>query len=241
MSVEVGCATYPLALAVEDVVPIVLGGLGYLWLSRRAARALPVVGPPMLAATALLVVCSALAGPIRKIAAWLAATPICPPDYEVPYSGLQIPFVMALGPGFAILTWGVWSVLRARKLPFWPFVIPLALGVVGAVAAGSRPILFGVGGLWAVALAVGCVVLARREADALAAALFVVYAAGTLVLPFLSSRGNVSDPVLQWTAQGVNTVTQGLFAYAAYRLLQASSRAERAPASPAPVADGPQV
>lgn len=220
MSLDAGCATYPLALAIEDVLPIVLAGVGYTWLARRAAFTVPAVAPAMKVATALLVVCSALAGPVRKVAAWLAATPICPPEYEVPYSGLQIPFVMALAPGFAILTWGIVSVLKGRRTAFWPYLVPLALGVVGAVAAGSRAILFGVGGLWAVALAVVCVVLARRERDVVAAALFVLYAIGTLVLPFLSSRGNVSDPVLQWTAQGVNTVTQGIFALAAFRLLR---------------------
>lgn len=237
MSAEAGCATYPIALAVEDVIPIVLGGFGYLWLARRSARSVPEVGPPMLAATALLVVCSALAGPVRKIAIWVSAAEICPPEYEVPYPVLQVPFVMALAPGFAILTWGVLGVLRHRTLAFWPFLIPLMLGVVGAVAAGSRPVLFGVGGLWAVALAVGCVVLAHRQGDAVAAALFGVYALGTLVLPFLSSRGTVATPGLQWTAQGVNTVTQGTFAYAAHRLLRAAGRDDHGAAAPVTPAD----
>lgn len=231
MSLDAGCATYPVALAIQDVVPIVLGGLGYTWLSRRAARTVPEVGPAMLTATALLVVCSALAGPVRKTAAWLAATPICPPDYEVPYSSLQIPFVMALAPGFAILLWGVMSVLKGRRIAFWPFLVPLVIGVVGAVASGSRSVLFGIGGLWAVGLAVACIVLARRQHDPLSVVLFVVYAVGTLVLPFLSSRGNVSTPAIQWTAQGVNTATQGLFAYAAYRLLRRAERTEPADAT----------
>jgi hypothetical protein len=224
MSVDAGCTTYPLALALQDVVPIVLGGLGYTWLSRRAARTVPEVAPAMLAATWLLVICSSLAGPVRKLAAWSTATPICPPDYEVPYSALQIPFVMALAPGFAILTWGVVSVLRERRVAFWPYLVPLVIGVVGAVASGSRAVLFGIGGLWAVALAVACAILARRERDRLAIVLYVLYATGTLVLPFISSRSNVSDPALQWAAQGVNTVTQGIFAYAAYRLLRDARR-----------------
>ena len=215
------CVTYPLVLAAEDIVPIVLAGVGYWYLSKRVLNDFdgsPAVALAMRIAAVLLVVCSSLAGPVRKILANVAAVPICAPDFEVPYSQFQIPFVSALAPGFAILTWGVICTLKGRKVAFWPAIVLLALGVVGAVAVGERTILFAVGGLWATALAVSTGILAARQRDFVATGLFALYALGTLALPPISSKGNVSDVNVQWLAQGINTATQGLFLYACYRL-----------------------
>jgi len=215
------CVTYPLVLAAEDIVPIVLAGVGYWYLSKRVLNDFdgsPAVALAMRIAAVLLVVCSFLAGPVRKILANVAAVPICAPDFEVPYSQFQIPFVSALAPGFAILTWGVICTLKGRKVAFWPAIVLLALGVVGAVAAGERTILFAVGGLWATALAVSTGILASRQRDFVATGLFALYALGTLALPPISSKGNVSDVKVQWLAQGINTATQALFLYACYRL-----------------------
>ncbi len=215
------CVTYPLVLAAEDIVPIVLAGVGYWYLAKRVLNDFdgsPAVALAMRIAAVLLVVCSFLAGPVRKILANVAAVPICAPDFEVPYSQFQIPFVSALAPGFAILTWGVICTLKGRKVAFWPAIVLLALGVVGAVAVGERTILFAVGGLWATALAVSTGILAARQRDFVATGLFALYALGTLALPPISSKGNVSDVNVQWLAQGINTATQGLFLYACYRL-----------------------
>ncbi|CAB4620573.1 MAG: hypothetical protein F2601_02775 [Actinobacteria bacterium] len=215
------CVTYPLVLAAEDIVPIVLAGVGYWYLSKRVLNDFdgsPAVALAMRIAAVLLVVCSFLAGPVRKILANVAAVPICAPDFEVPYSQFQIPFVSALAPGFAILSWGVICTLKGRKVAFWPAIVLLALGVVGAVAVGERTILFAVGGLWATALAVSTGILAARQRDFVATGLFALYALGTLALPPISSKGNVSDVNVQWLAQGINTATQGLFLYACYRL-----------------------
>jgi len=215
------CVTYPLVLAAEDIVPIVLAGVGYWYLSKRVLNDFdgsPAVALAMRIAAVLLVVCSFLAGPVRKILANVAAVPICAPDFDVPYSQFQIPFVSALAPGFAILTWGVICILKGRKVAFWPASVLLALGVVGAVAVGERTILFAVGGLWATALAVSAGILASRQRDFVTTGLFALYALGTLALPPISSKGNVSDVKVQWLAQGINTATQALFLYACYRL-----------------------
>ena len=221
------CVTYPLVLAAEDIVPIVLAGVGYWYLSKRVLNDFegsPAVALAMRIAAGLLVVCSFLAGPVRKILANVAAVPICAPDFEVPYSQFQIPFVSALAPGFAILTWGVICTLKGRKVAFWPASVLLALGVVGAVAVGERTILFAVGGLWATALAVSAGILASRQRDVVTTGLFALYALGTLALPPISSKGNVSDVNVQWLAQGINSVTQGLFLYACYRLFSRYQR-----------------
>ena len=212
------CVTYPLALAIEDIVPIVLAGIGYWFLIKRTRSSVPAVAPAMQVAAVLLVLGSVLAGPVRKILAFANQVPICAPDFEVPYSWCQIPFVVALAPGFAILAWGVISVLRERKVVFWPAIGLLALGVMAAVATDRRPILFAWGGLAAAVLAVAAAVLARRQRDFLAVGLFALYLVGTLALPVISNKGNVSQPEVQWLAQGINTTIQLAFLIASYRL-----------------------
>jgi hypothetical protein len=220
------CVTYPLALALQDVLPVILGAFGYWWIARRAGHVVPSVLAPMRAAVVLLVVTSLLAGPVRKTAAWLSDVAICPPEYDVPFSELQIPFVAVLAPGFAILSWGVLSALRGHVVRFWPFLLPLVVGVVVAVAYDRRSALFGAGGLWAAFLAVLLVILALRERDRISAVLFAVYGIGTLVLPALAGRGSIADTASQWEAQGVNTVTQAALAWGAWRLTRAIRGAE---------------
>jgi hypothetical protein len=222
------CVTYPLALALQDVLPVILGAVGYWWIARRVGYVVPGAVAPMRAAVVLVVVTSLLAGPVRKTAAWLSDVAICPPEYDVPLSELQIPFVAVLAPGFAILAWGVLSALRGHLVRFWPFLIPLVLGVVVAVAYDRRSALFGAGGLWAAFLAVLLAVLALRERDRLSAVLFAVYGVGTLVLPALAGRGSIADTAAQWEAQGVNTVTQAALAWGAWRLLRTSRLAQTA-------------
>jgi hypothetical protein len=209
------CLTYPVTLAAQDVMPVVLGGLGYWYLARTCELAVAEVGTPMRVTVGLLVASSTVAGPVRKFAAVVSETPICPPDYEVPYSPLQVPFVMVLAPGFAVLSWGVLSALQGRKVSFVPFVPPLALGVVAGAATGKRAVLFGAGGLWAAFLSGLATVQAVRSRNVPAAVLFGLYGVGTLVLPALSNRATISTPRAQWVAQGVNTATQALLAGAA--------------------------
>lgn len=217
MSEAVVCTSYPLVLAAQDVIPIALAGLGYLYLSRRFAASVPAVVPAVRAAVVLLVTFSLIAGPFRKVLVNLADAGQC-------YPGLQVPFFSALAPGFAILMWGAISTLRGRKVTFWPFAALLALGVIAAVAADNRVILLATGGLWAVGLAASAAVLAKRAGDWPAVALFAVYALGTLALPVIGGRDDVSSLRNQWLAQGTNTVSQALFAYASYRLLTAFRR-----------------
>jgi hypothetical protein len=212
------CLTYPVSLAVEDVLPVLFGGAGYWYLARRCELEVAAVGTPMRVTVGLLVASSTIAGPVRKLAAVVSRTPVCPPDYEVPYSALQVPFVVVLAPGFAVLSWGVLSALQGHKVRFAPFVPPLALGVVAGVATGRRSALFATGGLWAASLAVASSVLAVRSRDVPAAVLFGLYGVGTLVLPALSNRATISTPRAQWVAQGVNTATQAVLAGAAWLL-----------------------
>lgn len=212
-----GCTAYPLSLAAEDVVPIALAGIGYAYLIRRVEESVPAVAPAMKAAAGLLVVGSIVAGPARKVLVTLSEGAEC-------YPALQAPFFSALAPGFAILAWGSVSALKGRKISFLPFAGALTVGVVGAVAREDRVVLLATGGFWAVATATSAGVLARRAGDLPAIAMLAASALGTLALPIIGGKDDVSSLKNQWIAQGINTVSQAAFAYASYRLLTAFRR-----------------
>jgi hypothetical protein len=183
-------------------------------------------------AAALIVVGSFVAGVLRKFLVVAGGEESC-------YLFLQRPFFSILAPAFAILMWGAWCVMAGRKISFWPFAVLLVLGTMGALAYAQDPPvdantnlpLLAAGGLWAVGLAVVGAIISSRQGDKLGVALFIVNAVATLALPGLGSRENVSDVVNQWTAQGVNTVSQLCFALACYRLWSVYQR-RTAPLTP---------
>lgn len=211
------CTAYPLWLAAEDVVPIVFAGVGYYYLAKRIEGTVPTAAPAVRAAGVLLVAGSVVAGPTRKVLVTLSDGVDC-------YPVLQAPFFSILAPGFAILAWGTISVLRGRKVSFWPFAGLLALGVAGALATENRVVLLATGGLWAVTTAASAAMVARRDGELPAIALYAASALGTLALPFIGGKDDVSSLRNQWTAQVINTVSQAAFAYASYRLLSAFRR-----------------
>lgn len=211
------CTTYPYVLAAQDAVPVIAAAIGYRFLHKRVAGDVPAAAAPVAIAGTLLVVGSLVAGVLRKVLVTANGGTDC-------FLFLQRPFFAILAPCFAILMWGAWCVMSGRKISFLPFAALLALGVVGAVASGENLPLLATAGLWAVGLAVIGGIVAWRGADRLATVLFAVYAVGVLSLPGLGSRENVSDLANQWTAQGVNTVSQICFAVACYRLWALTQR-----------------
>jgi hypothetical protein len=214
---ENGVTVYPLSLAAEDVVPIVLAGIGYKYLTDRVEATMPEVAPAMRAAALLLVVGSAAAGPTRKVLVNRSGG-------ASTFPALQTPFFSALAPGFAVLTWGTVAALTGRKPSFLPYAGALAVGVTGAVATRKRVVLLGSGGLWAVAAGAGAAVLAKRQGDLPTTGLYAAYAAGTLALPAIGGKDDVSSLKNQWLAQGINTASQAAFAAASFRLLSAFRR-----------------
>jgi hypothetical protein len=219
------CTSYSYVLAAEDAIPVIAGAVGYYFLHRRVREDVPAAALPVAIAASLIVVGSFVAGVLRKLLVVASGEESC-------YLLLQRPFFSILAPAFAILMWGAWCVMAQRKISFWPFAVLLGLGVVGALAYAADPPadantnlpLLAAGGLWAVGLAVVGAIVSSRQGDRLAAVLFIINAVATLALPGLGSRENVSDVVNQWTAQGVNTVSQLCFAFACYRLWSVHQR-----------------
>ncbi len=130
-------------------------------------------------------------------------------------------------PAARVLTWGAISVLKGRKISFWPYLGLLVVGVAAAVGTDNRVLLLATGGTWAVALAVSGGIIAKRSGDLPAIALFAVNALGTLALPVIGGKDDVSNLKNQWLAQGINTVSQAAFGYASYRLLSAFRRQDK--------------
>lgn len=211
-----GCDGYSLWLAVEDVLPILLGALGFLSLRRRVTAAVPATSTPVTLAVLALIAGSAVAGPTRKAAIAFGA------DCEQ-LQWMQIPFFVALPIGFAILAWSVRCTLRDRVVPAWPYAAVAAAGVVGAIAVERDLILLATGGLLAVLTGLSAALLARRQGDPLAAVLLVGYAFATLALPAVAGQEGGSAAAALWAEQAVNTTAQALFALGAWRLARSAS------------------
>jgi hypothetical protein len=211
------CEGYSAWLAAEDVLPIVLGSIGFVALGRRTSESMPALRRPVSVVVGALIIGSAIAGPTRKAAIAVGA------DCEA-LQWMQIPFFLAIPIGFAVLAWALRCVLVDRIVAVWPYAAVAALAVVGAIAVQRDLILLAVGGLLAVTTGVTAAVLARTQGDRLTAVLFVVYCVGTLALPGVAGAEGGSPSTALWAEQAVNTLTQGLFALASVRLLRSYRR-----------------
>lgn len=216
------CEGYTYALAIQDVVPIVFGGLGFVFLARRLAKTLTEAAEAVYAAAIILIIGSALAGPIRK--ALIAGGVGCED-----LGWAQIPFFSSMPACFALLAWASIGVLKGRKITFWPFGIALVVVFVVAVGVDDTLPFLAAGGLFAVLTAGALVVMAKRQDDPLTMVLYALYAVGTLALPALASNEDRAASSHQWLEQGSNTITQGLFALAGYRLLRSYTRSTDRP------------
>jgi hypothetical protein len=205
------CTSYSLALAAEDVLPIIFGGIGYWYLAKRVELTVPEAAWPARIAGLLLVLGSIAAGPVRKFLVVTDDGIGCLPL-------LQNPFFSLLPACFAILAWALASVWRGQKARIWPFAGFAALAVIAALARDNRALLLAFGGLLAVATAVFGALVARKQGDGWTVALFTVNGLGTLALPAIGTNKAVSDVTNQWLAQGINTVSQAAFGLACYRL-----------------------
>lgn len=203
------CTEYGLALAIEDFVPVLLAGAGSVVLARAAGRVLPAVRLPALLAGALVT----LGGLAKAVWKLLVAAEPCR-DYPF----LEQLLFPCLAFGFAGVACALVGVWRGRPAPWLPFLgLPVLGGIAALALMDTWPLLvvaaFG-------AVTVGClgIRLALRDGDQVAAGLYVVYIAGTLVLPPLAARPHQSQE-LQWAEQLTNSVVQLCFLLGALRLL----------------------
>jgi len=199
-------------LAIEDFVPVVFGAIGFYAITQRVRARFPELTVAVAFAGVILVIGSSFAGSIRK---GLLADGVC----ESSLGWMPIPFFSAMPIGFGILAWALLCLLKDKKLSFLPFGILIAVLFAVASLLERSIVLIAGGGLLAVATGVMCAILAKRQGSTVTTVLFGLYSATILLLPGLGANENREDVAHQWLEQGTNTVAQGLFALAAYRLL----------------------
>ncbi|MEV6162072.1 hypothetical protein AB0L71_09110 [Streptomyces sp. NPDC052052] len=228
---------YPVSLAVEDFVPVLLTAVAAARLVAPAART-GRAGRTWAAAGAALIG----AGGLSK-AVWKLIVAFDGPDIQ-PLNKALFPLLSA---GFLLLA------LALLRLP-----LPAAPSMDGRTPDRSRlPWVFA--GLWAVAAAasaafastvpvmiltiaavtvcaVRLILLARAAGDTLAASAAGFWLLGMYVLGPLASRPDQSV-ALQWVEQSCNTLTQAAAVLAAWRLAPALTASASGPAAPDPDSD----
>ncbi len=197
---------YTIPLALEDYVPVLLSGLGCLLLVRTAISRVPEVARVGYLGVVLLV-----AGGASK-ATWKLIVASGGPDTIID----EFLFPL-LSFGFTLVAWAVWSGLRSKLLPWWPFAAVLAVATIGAFAIGDVVPLFGIAVLASLTTTILAITWAVRTKDPAAVVAFAVQLAGVFVLTRLQSFEE-QTLALQWTEQSVNTVAQGAFAFGAWRV-----------------------
>ncbi|MFG2867508.1 hypothetical protein [Streptomyces sp. NPDC048338] len=228
-----GTLDYPLALAVEDFVPVVLTGLGAALLTGPLRRHSARTGLTGTVGTALI-----LLGGLSK-AVWKLVVALDGPDLQV----LNKALFPCLSAGFLLLAHALLTLPAARgpepaggrlTPPLWGFAAAwTATGVVGLLLTSTAPHLV----LTIVAVtvcAVRLILLARSDRDAVAAAAGGLWLTGMYVLGPLAARPDQSV-ALQWVEQSANTLTQGALVLLAWRL----ARLRRTAPSPAPSPSSP--
>lgn len=213
------CEGYTYALAISDIAPIVVFATAFWLLSTGLRFPAPIVRHGVNLAAVLLVVGSAVAGPIRKTLMAAETGDVCNNLHA-----MQLPFFTAMSFAFALLAWATFSVLRRQVMPVVWWLAPVPLIWASALFVGEDVILLAGGGIYAVIWAGLLSRLSVREGVPAAAVLFVLYAVGTLGLPVLAAGEERTDSANQWLEQGVNTLNMVLLAAGSYLLRGALRR-----------------
>lgn len=206
MTVEV--ATVPLAL--EDLLPVALAGVGAWLLAGVVGERVPRVRLPARTGAVLVVV----AGLCKAL--WKLDLAVTGDDVAV-VDDLLFAF---LAPGFALLTWSL-VVARGSALPLAsPVMACLLAGVASLAVQATWPLLV-VAVVGATATGVFALLLARSSGDGRAVVLFAVQLLLAFALvPFAGAGQSVAH---QWWEQSLNTVGQSAFALGAWRLSMSST------------------
>jgi hypothetical protein len=215
---------YPLAIAIQDFMPVALTLFGGLQLASWVGRARPEWKRPAAIGTVMLV----LGGAAK--ATWKVIASISQ-DNVRPLSSVLF---FLLSAGFLLLAWQMLrtqhldrgaSAPRERESPFRIPAIIAAIGWLAALIASAAtgwsrayvvPVL-ALSSLASLAVVWSGVRAALRRQLPLVAAAFVFNYVGVLVLTRLSRLPDQSVS-LQWFEQGINTAATAAFAFAGWSL-----------------------
>ncbi|MBB2944412.1 hypothetical protein FB565_004141 [Actinoplanes lutulentus] len=205
---------YPIVLAVEDFVPVILGSTGFALLSRTAPT--PRAQQAGLAGAILI----GLGGVSKCI--WKLAYSAEIGDWTL-FEQALFPLMAA---GATLLAWALAVTVRhGRRTHAWPFALAFALCVAGAIFGQSLNPLFVAATLGVTAVSVLGAIIAARYQQWWAVSLYVLGL--VLVMGLVPLRGSDSHHTLafQWLEQGINTSAQAALLAAAWLTLRATRRA----------------
>lgn len=207
---------YPVSLAVEDFVPVLLTTTGVLLLRRCVAHGWAALAAAVLIGT----------GGFAKATAKLIAATDGP---DLPWlRGMLFPFLTL---GFGLLCLELASTDRSLagrgpslagtgRMPRWPLVLVPVFTVVcalGAVAAADPLPMLVSTTVFATLSGIFLIDWARTRGDSLAAALIGIQLLVFFILGPLASRPD-QTVALQWAEQLCNTAAQAAFLIATWRL-----------------------
>ncbi|MCX5410227.1 hypothetical protein OHA37_00395 [Streptomyces sp. NBC_00335] len=222
---------YPLSLAVEDFVPVLLTGAGAALLIGPLRTLRPRTGRTAAAGTALI-----LLGGLSK-AVWKLLVALDGPDVQAMnkalFPCLSFGFLLLAHALLTLPSNGPGDPARRTPPPLWGFAaLWSATGAAGLALRSTAPHMV----LTIVAVTVcgvRLILLARAHGDTAAAAAGGLWLTGMYVLGPLAARPDQSV-ALQWVEQSANTLTQGAFVLLAWRLekrLRAASSLSSSPTS----------
>jgi len=213
---------FPLSMALQNYIPIVLSGLGLFWVARMIGAAHPAAGRLALAGFALIVTAGALK------ATWKLVMAIARLDIPLLSQSL-FPFI---APGFSLMAWALfWSKRNSdRALVWWPPVLVSAAALLGALALSITRtdrtwvfVLIGLSTVANVGLAGLLVHSALQHGSYLAAGLFALNLLITFALSAIAGMSNKPLEV-HWTEQIINTLSNLGFAWAAWTMIHIRPR-----------------
>ncbi|MFD3326650.1 hypothetical protein [Streptomyces sp. NPDC058701] len=217
---------YPLSLAVEDFVPVVLTGAGAALLTSPLRRFGAGRGRAGTAGAALVFL-----GGLSK-AAWKLIVALDGPDIVLMNKAL----FPTLSAGFLLLAYALPALNpeggpgpeNRRRPPLWAWAaLWAAVGAAGLALRSTAPSL--VLTIAAVTLVgVRLILLARTQGDIPAAAAGGLWLTGMYALGPLAARPD-QTVALQWIEQSANTATQAAFLFAAWRLVRRYRRVSPSP------------
>lgn len=215
--------TFTLGLALEDFVPVILSSLGLFILARMANQFSRAAGRMAYLGWILVTL-----GGLFK-ASWKLIMALSDGQTDVVWMDLGL--FLWMGPGFTFMAFAIWyaqRVMRGKKLPRNPWLAPtiiIALNSFGALAVALtmspadrwRFVFLGLTTIANVTLAVLLIVQAARQHQYGVMVLFIF---NIVIVFLLSGMARIPDQTisLQWTEQILNTLAQGAFAVAAWRL-----------------------
>lgn len=222
---------YTLALALEDFIPVIFSSLGLFFVSRMVDRVDARLGRMAFLGWILITV-----GGILK-ATWKLVMALT--NAQTNLAWLDKGMFIWMSAGFTLVAFALWYVGEIRsgmKRPgrIWlgPLVV-LGLSLIAILFTGFpdltintwRFILLGV---MTIGNVVMVILLIQRSRGMNLNSLAILFLVNIVIVFILSGLARIPDQTipLQWTEQLLNTLAQGAFTYAAWKLAQAVEAAK---------------